>query len=266
MKHCNYCGKELHEQSNFCPYCMQSQIDKESTVIEKRKSGKWMYLLVIGLLLALLIVLVCFLMRENKDIPENHYDTVIESTESTTVTSTTLTEPVSTTVTTTTQAETTTFTTETTAVTTQTEATTTTETNTTATETITTTVPPEIPIPQETQFQIGDYITDGKTLSQIQGYGGYEDMGGIVLTIDEITGNTLTFSIVQYDESGLASDTVSARNITAEIIENTAEFEFRDMLDGRGTGRLTLENGIIHVETWGDTNRPTSIIVNEYLN
>lgn len=264
MKHCNYCGKELHENASFCPYCMQSQIDKENTVIGERKSGKWLYLLVIGLLLALLIVLVCFLMRENKEISENHSDIAIESTEATTITTTT-TEPISTTVTTTTQAETTISTTETTAVTTQTEATSTTKIYTT-TETITTTVPPETTMPQVNQFQLGDYITAEKTLSQIQGYGGYEDMGGIVLTIEEITDTTLTFSLVQYDESRLASDTVSARNITAQLIDNTAEFEFRDMLDGRGTGTLTLENGMIHIETWGDTNRPTSIIVNEYLN
>lgn len=264
MKHCNYCGKELHENASFCPYCMQSQIDKESTVIAERKSGKWLYLLVIGLLLALLIVLDCFLMRENKEIPENHSDIAIESTEATTITTTT-TEPISTTVTATTQAETTTFTTETTAVTTQTEATSTTKIYTTA-ETITTTIPPETPMPQVNQFQLGDYITEGKTLSQIQGYGGYEDMGGIVLTIEEITDTTLTFSLIQYDESGLASDTVSARNITAQLIDNTAEFEFRDMLDGRGTGTLTLENGMIHIETWGDSSRPTSIILNEYLN
>ena len=264
MKHCNYCGKEIHEQSSFCPYCMQSQIDKENTVIWERKSGKWLYLLVIGLLLVLLIVLVCFLMRENKEIPENHSDIAIEITETTTITTTT-TLPISTTVTATTQAETTTSTTKTTAVTTQIEATSTTEIYIT-TETITTTIPPETTMPQVNQFQLGDYITEGKTLSQIQGYGGYENMGGIVLTIEEITDTTLTFSLVQYDESGLASDTVSARNITAQLIDNTAEFEFRDMLDGRGTGTLTLENGMIHIETWGDTNHPTSIIVNEYLN
>jgi len=263
MKHCNYCGKEIHEQSSFCPYCMKSLIDKRNTVIHEKKSRKWLYLMIIGLLLAFLIVLVSFLMRENEEFTEHHSDI---ASESTTTTTTTTTELISTTVTTTTQAETTTSATETTAATTQTEVTTTTETHTTTTETITTTIPPETTSPQETPFQLGDYITEGKTLSQIQGYGSYEDMGGIVLTIEEITDNTLTFSIVLYDESGLASDTVSARNITAEIIENTAEFEFRDMLDGRGAGRLTLENGKIHIETWGATNRPTFIIVNEYLN
>ena len=264
MKHCNYCGKELHENASFCPYCMQSQIDKENTVIGERKSGKWLYLLVIGLLLALLIVLVCFLMRENKEISENHSDIAIESTEATTITTTT-TEPISTTVTTTTQAETTISTTETTAVTTQTEATSTTKIYTT-TETITTTVPPETTMPQVNQFQLGDYITEGKTLSQIQCYCGYEDIGGTVLTIEEITDTTLTFSITLYSESGYATDTVSARNITAEIIENTAEFTFADMIGGKGTGILTFEKGRIHIETWGDTHRPTSIIVNEYLN
>lgn len=140
------------------------------------------------------------------------------------------------------------------------------ETHPPTTETITTTVPPETTMPQVNQFQPGDYITEGKTRSQIQGYGGDGDMGGIVLTMEEITDTTLTFSIVQYDASGLASDTVSARNITAEITGNTAVFEFSDMLGGKGAGSLTLENGRIHIETWGDTDRPTSMIVNEYLN
>lgn len=262
MKHCQYCGKELHENASFCPYCMKSQIDKENTVIGERKSGKWLYISIITIMMLVVVAVLSIFLNNDTNQAENNSDISIVTIESTT---TTTTEPISTTVSTTTQAETTISTTETTAVTTQTEATSTTEIHIT-TETITTTIPPETTMPQVNQFQLGDYITEGKTLSQIQGYGGYEDMGGIVLTIEEITDTTLTFSLVQYDESGLASDTVSARNITAQLIDNTAEFEFCDMLDGRGTGTLTLENGMIHIETWGDTNRPASIIVNEYLN
>ena len=138
-------------------------------------------------------------------------------------------------------------------------------TTTVQTETTTVTTTSES-ISQETTLELGDYITEGKTLSQIQGYGGYEDIGGTVLTIEEITDTTLTFSIVQYNESGYALDTTSARNITAILSNNTAEFTFTDMLDGKGTGRITLENGKIHIETWGDTDRPTTIILNEYLN
>ena len=68
-----------------------------------------------------------------------------------------------------------------------------------------------------------------------------------------------------YSESGISSDTISARNITAEIVGNTAEFLFTDMLDGKGAGRITLENGKIHIETWGDISNFTSIIKDEYL-
>lgn len=239
MKHCKYCGKELHENASFCPYCMKSQIEKQGAIIQERKSRKWLYIFIIIVAIIAVIAVLSVFINNDKNQAENNSDIPIVTTESTATTST---EPISAIITTTTFSEQTTITTESTTVTT--------------TETI----------PQETVFQLGDYITERKTISQIQGYGVYEDMGGIVLTIEEITDATLTFSIVQYDESGLASDTISARNITAEIIGNTVEFEFRDMLDGRGTGRLTLENGKIHIETWGDTNRPTSIIVNESLN
>lgn len=120
---------------------------------------------------------------------------------------------------------------------------------------------------QETAIQLGDYITEGKTTSQIQGYGGYEDIGGIILTIEEINETTLTFSIVQYSKSGYAADTISARNITAEITDNKAEFHFADMLDGNGIGMLTFENGKIHIVTYPDETASiqTAIIVDEWL-
>lgn len=72
---------------------------------------------------------------------------------------------------------------------------------------------------------------------------------------------------MQYSESGYASDTVSARNITAEIIDNKAEFQFSDMLDGKGYGILTFENNKIHIVTYSDetSSMQTSIIVDEWL-
>lgn len=252
MKHCKYCGKELHEFSSFCPYCMNSQIEKQNAVIQKKNSKKWLYFLIIGIALALLIVLVFIFMNDRKELHENNSSIAIESIESTSATSTesalttvttTITEPITTEI-----------------------HTTTTKTITTTTQIETTTVPTETTL-LETTIQLGDYLTEGKTSSQIQGYGGYENIGGIILTIEEINETSLTFSIVQYSESGYASDTISARNITAEIIDNKAEFQFSDMLDGKGYGILTFEQGKIHIVTYPNetTSMQTSIIVDEWL-
>lgn len=247
MKHCQYCGKELHEFSSFCPYCMNSQIEKQSIAISKKRAKKWLYFLIIGIALALLIVIVFILMNDRKGLHENNSSITIESIESTSAAST---ESALTTVTTITEPITTEI------------HTTTTEAITTTTQIETTTVPTA-----ETTIQLGDYLTEGKTSSQIQGYGGYENIGGIILTIEEINETSLTFSIVQYSESGYASDTISARNITAEIIDNKAEFQFSDMLDGKGYGILTFEQGKIHIVTYPDetTSMQTSIIVDEWL-
>lgn len=248
MKHCQYCGKELHEFSSFCPYCMKSQIEKQSAVIQKKNSKKWLYFLIMGVVLALLIVIVFILMNDRKELHKNNSSIAIESIESTsaastesalTTVTTTITEPITTEI-----------------------HTTTTEAITTTTQIETTTVPTA-----EITIQLGDYLTEGKTISQIQGYGGNENVGGIILTIEEINETSLTFSIVQYSESGYASDTVSARNITAEIIDNKAEFQFSDMLDGKGYGILTFEQGKIHIVTYPDETSPvqTSIIIDEWL-
>ena len=243
----------MHKFSSFCPYCMKSQIEKQSAVIQKKNPKKRLYFLIMGVVLALLIVTVFIFMNDRKELHENNSSIAIESIVSTSATST---DPTLTTVTTTiTQPITT-------------------EIHTTKTKIITTTAQIEIPTvftdettSNETVLQLGDYLTEGKTSSQIQGYGGYENIGGIILTIEEINEATLTFSIVQYSESGYASDTVSARNITAEIIDNKAEFQFSDMLDGKGYGILTFEQGKIRIVTYPDetTSMQTSIIVDEWL-
>lgn len=252
MKKCKYCGKEIHENASFCPYCMQNQIEKQSEIIYEKSSMKWIYIVLIiaTAIIAVIAVLYFVLNGENRksDI----------STESTEAISTTSTEQILTTVTTsTTDIEQTTTTTETTVSTT--------ELVTTVTSIETTTVSVTETMSQVISFELGDYITEGKSSSQVMGYGGYEDIGGIILTIEDITDNTLNFSIVVYSESGYASDTLSARDISAEIVGNTAEFQFDDMLSGKGAGKLTFENGKIHIETWGETDNPTSIILNEYL-
>ena len=247
MKYCRYCGKEIHEKSSFCPYCMQNQIEKQSEIIYKKNSKKWVYILLIAAVIIIIIAVLYFALNSNNKKNNINSSITAENTETVTTTST---EAILTTVTTSaTKTKQTTTKTETT-VSTTTAMTTTSSTETTS---------------QEIIFELGDYITEGKTLSQIQGYGGYEDIGGTILTIEDITDSMLTFTITLYSESGYASDTLSVRNITSELVGNTAEFEFNDNSNGKGAGKLTFENGKIHIETWGETGNPTTIILDEYL-
>lgn len=248
MKHCKYCGQDIHEYSSFCPYCMQSQIEKQNAVIQKRKSKKWLYFSAVGIILIAFIAIVMILLNGN----HQESDTPDIPTETTEITTTTLSTATST------ETQTTTVTSMTT-----TETNTTNMTNSEMTEMTTTT---DIES-NDITYHVGNYITEGKSSSQIQGYGGYEDIGGTILEIEKIDDNSITFSIIKYSESGYASDTVSARNITAEIIDNKAEFQFNDMLDGKGNGTLIFEQGKIHIQTWADEtdSMQTSIIVDEWL-
>jgi len=273
MKYCKHCGKELHEESNFCPHCMKTQIEKQTAITQPKKSKRLIYILIIGILIILMSLPVCKSMFKRNERSDNDTDSTIQSTEST---STTSTKHITTSVTSTTDTELiTTATTQTDVTTTESVSseiktsisthsqTTPTTTNTTHQSKTTTTT--TVTTPQNDEFQLGNYITEGKTISQIMGYGGYENPGGIILTIEEITDTTLIFSIVRYSENGYASDTLSAKSITADIIGDTAEFQFFDMLDEKGSGQLTLEDGRIHIETWGVTENPTSIVISEYL-
>ncbi len=250
MKQCRFCGKELHKQASFCPYCMQNQIEKQIESIQNTKSRKLIFVFVVGIVL-FLTATIFFITIDKKETNANH------SEHETTPQITTL------------NTETTITTMGTIVTTAPTEATTLTNSTTTkitTTEFVSVLTEENATVLSEV-YIVGDYMTDGKTLSQIQGYGGYENLGGIILTIDEITENSITFSIVQYSESGLATETISVRNITASIVDNTANFEFRDMLDGMGTGTLTFENGKIHIQTYGNESmgNPTSIVVDEWL-
>lgn len=245
MKYCRYCGKEIHEKSSFCPYCMKSQTEKQSETIYEKNSKKQLYILITAtVIIAVFTVLYFVLINKQSD---NNSNIIIENTEAITTTST---EAILTTVTTSTTA-----TKQTTTKTETTVSTTTAMTTTSSTETTS----------QEIIFELGDYITEGKSTSQVQGYGGYEDIGGTILTIEDITDNMLTFTIVLYSESGYPSDTISERDITAELVGNIAEFKFEDWLYRKGAGKLTFENGKIHIETWGETDNPTTIILDEYL-
>lgn len=57
MKHCKYCGKELHEFSSFCPYCMNSQIEKQNAVIQHRKNNPPKTIIFIVICIALIIAI-----------------------------------------------------------------------------------------------------------------------------------------------------------------------------------------------------------------
>lgn len=119
----------------------------------------------------------------------------------------------------------------------------------------------------ENYFHTGSYMTEGKSYGQIHNYGGYENCGGTVLEIEEITSDSITFSITAYGYDDDPEHTVNftMRNITAEIKDGTANykisfFEFEDTNENI-VGALTFEKGKIHhVVTKQD-----EIILDEYL-
>ena len=237
MKRCQYCGQELHEQASFCPYCMKSLIEKSSIVLKNKKSGKpaiWILTFATVILFIAIIAIVCMVFGRSDTTNESETDSGIEiittSAVSTETTESTLTTTSKTTTTTTS------VTSENTTTSTQTETSSVTET----TE----------PITDMDVYYIGDYITEGKSSSQIKGYGGYEDTGGVILTIEQSDEESITFSIVCYEGSDYASDVISIRHITSQMINGIVEFEFNDMIDRGGTGVLTFENGKIHLQIW----------------
>lgn len=56
MKHCKYCGKELHDNASFCPYCMRKVITTESVEIPKRKHAYVIYFLITFLFIIAILV------------------------------------------------------------------------------------------------------------------------------------------------------------------------------------------------------------------
>lgn len=250
MKYCKHCGKELHPQASFCPYCMENQVDKQIYIPHKKKSNHWIAI-IIGLAIVTIVIVILFL-KGNMHL-ERYTENEKRTEPAITTSITTSTTTIPTMAITTTEKLTT-------------STTTSTETISTAENTTTSTAPIENTTELDSYY-IGDYMTEGKSYGQIHGYGSYENLGGIVLTFEESNDNSIIFSLVLYSESGLASETISARNITAEIIDNTVEFKFSDMLDGAGAGTLILEDGKIHITTWADETAryQTSIIVDQYL-
>ena len=62
MKKCKYCGKELHEDANFCPYCMRKQINAEYVVAKSVHGLRFRWLILAG---AVLIAAVYCMIMQN---------------------------------------------------------------------------------------------------------------------------------------------------------------------------------------------------------
>ena len=82
MKPCPHCGKELPQEMQFCPYCMEKLITE--TVIGDtpiRRSRRWLWLVI---LLLLLLLLLCglWLWRPWKSPPDPERESTIASTGS----------------------------------------------------------------------------------------------------------------------------------------------------------------------------------------
>lgn len=116
-------------------------------------------------------------------------------------------------------------------------------------------------------YYVGNYMTEGKSYGQIHNYGGYNDCGGTVLEVEDITSDSIAFSVTAYgydDDSG-HNVNFSERNITASIVSGKASykinfFEFEDTKENI-VGALTFENGKIH----HIVTRQEETILDEYL-
>lgn len=144
------------------------------------------------------------------------------------------------------------------------ETTTAVETTTTSTTTETSTATTSI---ESENYYTGNYMTEGKSYGQVHNYGGYEECGGTVLEIDDISPDSITFSITAYGYNDDSEHNVnfSERNVTANINNGIASyqihlFEFEDTKENI-VGTLTFESGKIHHLV----TREGKVILDEYL-
>ena len=79
MKYCKHCGKELHEESSFCPHCMKTQIEKQTAIIQTKKSNRLLYIFIIGILIILISLSVCKSMFMRNERSDNDTDSTIQS-------------------------------------------------------------------------------------------------------------------------------------------------------------------------------------------
>lgn len=265
MKNCKYCGKELHDKSSFCPYCMKSQYTKQTLVVTYKKTNKWLYFVII--VLAVIVALTSILLFINKN---QSSDT--KSDFSSEITVSTTTKPIETTSTVaTTISNITSSTTETSTQTTTEETTITTETVTT----ITTYEPTENTSEVIDYFEYsGVYYTDGLTEGDVKGLYGYDKIGGVELFVnyvdqiikpDNYHDQHLDISIKLFTEY----DIIEVRHVIVDVTtpKNPIVFDFEDVYGGAGTSTLLFENGKIHIKTVANdsANRQTQIVVDEWL-
>lgn len=90
MKHCKYCGEEIHEQASFCPYCMNKLIVTETASKKKQhpwKAAIWI-MVCVAVAAACLLCIFIFILHAEQNVSEvsqlSETDT-IESTDTTKV-------------------------------------------------------------------------------------------------------------------------------------------------------------------------------------
>lgn len=267
MKYCKHCGRKLHPQASFCPFCMGIQIDKQTYIPRKKKSN---YLLVIFIGLAIVTIMIVVLFLKGSIRPESHNENekLKEPAITTSVTTSTTTIPTMTTTTTERLNTSTTTTTETITIA---------ENTTTTTETTTTE-----PTHEESTVNAnevldyhdydGIYYPDGLSEGDVKGLYGYEKIGGVQLCITyidqmilDVPDKHLDISITLFTEY----DMVEVRHRRVDVLEtqNPIVFDFEDVYGGMGIATLLFENGKVHLTTiaYEDTKRQTKIIVDEWL-
>lgn len=81
MKKCRYCDRSIHEDANFCPYCMNKIINTESRTIKKHITKKTTAVISFCIVLAILSVLYFYISdKKQKKLPVSYQATQQEST------------------------------------------------------------------------------------------------------------------------------------------------------------------------------------------
>lgn len=82
MKHCKYCGNELHEDASFCPYCMRKNITVQTEMPKTEKH--WNTKMVMIGCMILLICIAGIIVISSKEKPEtiSSTDSEINTTQS----------------------------------------------------------------------------------------------------------------------------------------------------------------------------------------
>lgn len=72
MKFCKFCGKELDDEANFCPYCMKKQTECESTPLPPKRGAKPQIIIIAAAAVLIAALSVFLILRHGKkaaDVP-----------------------------------------------------------------------------------------------------------------------------------------------------------------------------------------------------